>query len=185
MTAAAVPAGTSSATGPDVRPDVVDLLDALGARGWTLATAESLTGGLLSATIVDVPGASRVLRGAVVAYATDLKEAVLGVDGELLAAHGAVHPAVARQMAERVRGVLGADVGLATTGVAGPDPQDGRAPGTVFVAVSGPGGTDVRELHVDGDRATVRAATVAAAVALARSAVGPPTVGGGEAPAVG
>ncbi len=88
-------------------------------------------------------------------------------------------------MAERVRGVLGADVGVATTGVAGPDPQDGRAPGTVFVAVSGPGGTDVRELHVDGDRATVRAATVAAAVALARSAVGPPTTGGGEAPAVG
>ncbi|MGO1178740.1 CinA family protein, partial [Cellulosimicrobium funkei] len=67
-----------------MRPDVVELLGALEARGWTLATAESLTGGLLSATIVDVPGASRVLRGAVVAYATDVKESVLGVDGGLL-----------------------------------------------------------------------------------------------------
>ncbi|MBE9940161.1 CinA family protein, partial [Cellulosimicrobium cellulans] len=115
MTDAPVPPGSSSITGPDVRPDVVELLGALEARGWTLATAESLTGGLLSATIVDVPGASRVLRGAVVAYATDVKESVLGVDGGLLAAHGAVHPEVARQMAERVRDVLRADVGVATT----------------------------------------------------------------------
>ncbi|MFD6031722.1 CinA family protein [Cellulosimicrobium funkei] len=175
MTDAPVPPGSSPITGPDVRPDVVELLGALEARGWTLATAESLTGGLLSATIVDVPGASRVLRGAVVAYATDVKESVLGVDGDLLAAHGAVHPEVARQMAERVRDVLGADVGVATTGVAGPDPQDGRAPGTVFVAASGPGGTEVRELHLAGDRAAVRAATVAAAVALARAVVGSPT----------
>ncbi|MCO7273129.1 MULTISPECIES: CinA family protein [Cellulosimicrobium] len=158
------------AAGPLVaRPDVVGLLAALEARGWTLATAESLTGGLLSATIVDVPGASRVLRGAVVAYATDVKQSVLGVDGDLLAAHGAVHPDVARQMAERVREVLGADVGVATTGVAGPDPQDGRPPGTVFVAASGPRGTHVRRLHLDGERAAVRAGTVAAAVDLARA----------------
>ena len=156
MTDAPVPPGSSSVTGPDVRPDVVELLGALEARGWTLATAESLTGGLLSTTIVDVPGASRVLRGAVVAYATDVKESVLGVDGGLLAAHGAVHPEVARQMAERVRDVLRADVGVATTGVAGPDPQAGRAPGTVCVAASGPGGTEVRELPLAGDRAAVR-----------------------------
>ena len=173
MTDAPVPPGSSSVTGPDVRPDVVELLGALEARGWTLATAESLTGGLLSATIVDVPGASRVLRGAVVAYATDVKEAVLGVDGGRRAAAGAGPPAVGRGRAERVRDVLRADVGVATTGVAGPDPQDGRAPGTVFVAASGPGGTEVRELHLAGDRAAVRAATVAAAVALARAAVGP------------
>lgn len=153
--------------------DVPELLASLEARGWTLATAESLTGGLLCATIVDVPGASRVLRGAVVAYATDVKESVLGVDGELLAAHGAVHPEVARQMAQRVRGVLGADVGLATTGVAGPDPQDGHDPGTVFVAVAGPDGSEVQALRLDGDRSAVRAAAVAAALGLARSLVRP------------
>ncbi|WP_264031488.1 CinA family protein [Cellulosimicrobium sp. SH8] len=166
MTGAARDAGAGT---PVARPDVVGLLAALEARGWTLATAESLTGGLLSATIVDVPGASRVLRGAVVAYATDVKRSVLGVDGDLLAAHGAVHPDVARQMAERVREVLGADVGVATTGVAGPDPQDGQPPGTVFVAASGPRGTQVRRLHLGGERATVRAGTVAAAVDLARA----------------
>jgi nicotinamide-nucleotide amidase len=160
-------------------PDVAGLLGALEARGWTLATAESLTGGLLSATIVDVPGASRVLRGAVVAYATDLKQSVLGVDGGLLAAHGAVHPDVARQMAERVREVLGADVGVATTGVAGPDPQDGQPPGTVFVAASSPRGTRVRRLHLAGERAAVRAGTVAAAIDLVRTVVDGPADDGG------
>ena len=173
MTDAPVPPGSSSVTGPDVRPDVVELLGALEARGWTLATAESLTGGLLSATIVDVPGASRVLRGAGVADATAGTESGGGVAGGLGAAPGAGRVVGARQMAERVRDVLRADVGVATTGVAGPDPQDGRAPGTVFVAASGPGGTEVRELHLAGDRAAGRAATVAAAVALARAAVGP------------
>ena len=172
---AAVGAGASAA-----RPDVVGLLATLEARGWTLATAESLTGGLLSATIVDVPGASRVLRGAVVAYATDVKQSVLGVDGGLLAAHGAVHPEVARQMAERVREVLGADVGVATTGVAGPDPQDGQPPGTVFVAASGPRGTRVRRLHLAGERATVRAGTVAAAIDLARGVVDGPAADDGR-----
>ncbi|MDF9876814.1 CinA family protein [Cellulosimicrobium cellulans] len=169
-------------TGASVaRPDVVGLLTTLEARGWTLATAESLTGGLLSATIVDVPGASRVFRGAVVAYATDVKRSVLGVDGGLLAAHGAVHRDVARQMAERVREVLGADVGVATTGVAGPDPQDGQPPGTVFVAASGPRGTHVRQLRLVGDRAAVRAGTVAAAIGLARAVVDGPAAdeGGG------
>jgi nicotinamide-nucleotide amidase len=171
----------SGAGGPgraSASPDVAGLLGALEARGWTLATAESLTGGLLSATIVDVPGASRVLRGAVVAYATDVKRSVLGVDGHLLATHGAVHPDVARQMAERVREVLGADVGVATTGVAGPDPQDGQPPGTVFVAASGPGGTHVRRLHLDGGRADVRAGTVAAAVEIARAVADGPGSGG-------
>ncbi|NDO90764.1 CinA family protein [Cellulosimicrobium composti] len=169
--------GAAGTPGPG---EAAALLRDLEARGWSLATAESLTGGLLSATVVDVPGASRVLRGAVVAYATDVKESVLGVDAGLLAAHGAVHPEVARQMAERVRAVLGADVGVATTGVAGPDPQDGQPPGTVYVAVSGPRGAEVRHLHVPGDRAAVRAGTVAAALALARAVVGAePAVGAG------
>ena len=143
-----------------------ELLAAVGARGWTLAVAESLTGGLVSATLVDVPGASSVLRGAVVAYSTDLKATLLGVDPVLLEQRGAVDPDVARAMAVGVRARLGADVGLATTGVAGPDPQDGHPPGTVHVAVSTPDGTHVRSLRLAGDRAAVRAQSADAALAL-------------------
>lgn len=147
------------------------LLDGLRDRGWTVATAESLTGGQVAATIVDVPGASRSMRGGVVAYATDVKGSVLGVDADLLTAHGAVHPEVARQMAERVRAVVGTDVGLATTGVAGPDQQDGFSPGTVHVAVATPRGTVVRTLALTGDRAQIRAATCVAVLREAAAAV--------------
>ena len=143
-----------------------DLLVALGARGWSLAVAESLTGGLVSAALVDVPGASSVLRGAVVAYATDLKGSLLDVDRALLDARGAVDPDVAVAMARGVRARLGADVGLATTGVAGPDPQDGQPPGTVHVAVCTPDGVTVRSLQLAGDRALVRAQSVDAVLAL-------------------
>ena len=139
---------------------------ALVAAGRTVATAESLTGGLVCAALTDVPGASAVVRGAVVAYATELKAQVLGVDPQLLATGGAVQAEVARQMATGVCRALGADVGVATTGVAGPDPQDGRAVGTVFVAVSAQGRVHVRELGLSGDRGTIRASTVAAALAL-------------------
>lgn len=155
------------------------LLDALADRGWTVGTAESLTGGLVCATLVDVPGASRVLRGSVVAYATDVKHSVLGVDADLLAAHGAVHPRVAAEMAEGVRRVLGTDVGLATTGVAGPDPQDGRPPGTVHVAVATPAGTAVSSLTLSGGRAEVRAAACAQVLVLALSEVRPTAAAGG------
>ncbi|MFE4466693.1 CinA family protein [Oerskovia sp. NPDC056781] len=151
--------------------DAADLLTLLASRGWTLAVAESLTGGLVTARLVAVPGASAVLRGGVTAYATDLKASVLGVDAELLAARGAVDPVVARQMAQGVRRLLGADVGLATTGVAGPDPQDGKPPGLVHVAVVSPERTEVAELHLDGDRAAVREATVVHLLALARGVV--------------
>ena len=95
-----------------------------------------MTGGLLTSALVDVPGASVVLRGGVVAYATDLKASLLGVDQRLLDTEGAVHPEVALAMAAGVRERLGATYGVATTGVAGPDPQDGYPPGTVYVAVS-------------------------------------------------
>lgn len=139
---------------------------ALLARGETLAVAESLTGGAVGAALTAVPGASATLRGAVVAYATDLKTALLGVDPTLLARTGAVHPDVAAQMAVGVRERLGATYGLATTGVAGPDPQDGRPPGEVHVAVAGPAGVERRALVVGGDRGAVRAAAVAAALRL-------------------
>ncbi|GAA3811745.1 CinA family protein [Cellulomonas soli] len=143
------------------------LLAALEARGWTVAAAESLTGGLVVSALVDVPGASRTVRGGVVAYATDLKSSLLGVDASLLHERGAVDPDVAAAMAHGVRDRLGADVGLATTGVAGPDAQDGAAPGTVHVAVSTPEAVRVRTLQVDGSRAVVRRTAVDAVLALA------------------
>ena len=147
--------------------DASALLDRLGERGWTVAVAESLTGGLLASALVDVPGASRAFRGGVVAYATDAKHAVLGVDAELLASGGAVTAAVAEQMAHGVRSLLGADLGIATTGVAGPEPQDGASVGTVCVAVATPDGTWSRRERFAGDRAEIRAAATAAALAAA------------------
>ena len=131
------------------------LLAAAGARGWTVGVAESLTGGLVTAALVAVPGASKVLRGGVVAYATDLKAGLLGVDTELLAERGAVDEAVAAQMAEGVRRVTGADLGLATTGVAGPEQQDGHDPGVVFIAVSTPVVSEVHRLELGGERSQV------------------------------
>ncbi len=144
------------------------ILDLLRADGRTLAVAESLTGGMLSDAFVRVPGASAVLRGGVVAYATPLKHELLGVDEELLRREGPVHPEVARQMADGVRsalaiGGLPADVGVSTTGVAGPDPQGGSAPGTVFVGIA----TDDELLAVRADLAGDRAAVRSAAVELA------------------
>ncbi|MEU5611347.1 CinA family protein [Streptomyces sparsogenes] len=144
-----------------------EALGLLEGRGETVAVAESLTGGLLAAELTAVPGASRSFRGSVTAYATELKREVLGVDGPLLAARGAVDPEVARQMARGVRRVLGADWGVATTGVAGPTPQDGQPVGTVHVAVAGPSGAATgAALHLAGDRAGIRGQTVEAAVKL-------------------
>lgn len=142
-------------------------------HGLTLAVAESLTGGLVSAALTAVPGASRVFRGSVIAYATDLKRDLLGVDSTLLAERGAVHSEVARQMASGVRWRLGADWGVATTGVAGPEPQDGQPAGTVFVAVAGPDGRcETAAPAAGGDRAEIRAAAVAAALELLSGHVG-------------
>lgn len=143
------------------------LLDALVARGLTLAVAESLTGGLVHAALVEVPGASRALRGGVVAYAADVKVDLLGVDRGVLAARGAVDRVVAEQMAVGVAERVGADVGLATTGVAGPGPDDGVPPGTVWVAAVH--GEDVRALGLAlaGDRARVREQACEAVLDLA------------------
>ncbi len=141
-------------------------------RGLSVGTAESLTGGLVCAALTEVPGASAVVRGGVVAYATDLKERLLGVDATLLAAEGPVHPEVAAQLAVGVCRALTCDVGVATTGVAGPGPADGTPAGTVYVAVATPSGVRVRALALDGDRAAIRAASVAAALALLAASVG-------------
>ena len=136
------------------------LLQAAADRGMTLAIAESLTGGQVASSLVEVPGASRVLVGAVVAYATRTKAQVLGVDAAHLERTGPVDRDVALQMAHGVRRLLGADLGLATTGVAGPGPADGHPAGTVHIAVVAPWGQRHRELHLSGDRSQIRRATV-------------------------
>ena len=129
-------------------------------RRQTVAVAESLTGGLLGAAITIVPGASSVFRGGVIAYATDVKAALLGVSAALLAERGAVDPDVAGAMAAGVRERLGAAIGAATTGVAGPDAADGKPPGTVHIAVSTVGGTVVQTLALSGGRDEIRRDTV-------------------------
>lgn len=139
----------------------------LTARGESVGTAESLTGGLVCAALTTVSGASAVVRGGVVAYATDVKRDVLGVSGDLLAMGGAVQAEVAEQLAEGVRRALGCDWGLATTGVAGPTEQDGHPVGRVFVAIVGPGVRVVRSLDLTGDRAAIRASSVEAVLRLA------------------
>ncbi|RCK58352.1 CinA family protein [Microbacterium sorbitolivorans] len=154
-----------------------ELVEALASRGLTIAAAESLTGGLVSAAIVDVPGASRAMRGGIVAYDTRAKRELLGVDGELLAARGAVDPLVAEQMARGVRRAFildgsVTDVGLATTGVAGPDPQDGQPVGTVYVAVAVGDDVAVERCAFEGDRASIRAAAVDAVLGLALRELG-------------
>ncbi|MBT0773888.1 CinA family protein [Kineosporia sp. J2-2] len=125
-------------TAADVDQSAAQIVSALSEQGRTVAVAESLTGGMVSASLVAIAGASAVLRGAVVAYATEVKRDVLGVDPDLLTARGPVDPDVAAQMALGVRRLLKADFGLATTGVAGPGPADGAPAGRVFVAVAGP-----------------------------------------------
>ena len=139
---------------------------ALVERRETLAVAESLTGGLLAATIVEIPGVSAVFRGGLVVYATDLKARLAGVPQELLDERGPVDGDVAAALARGVRERCGADWGLATTGVAGPEPQDGKPVGLVYVAVSGPTGTSVSELKLDGNREAVRTESVTAVLQL-------------------
>ena len=160
--------GPGTASGPDEARRLHELLLA---RGETLAVAESLTGGALGAALTAVPGVSATFRGGVVAYATDLKAALLGVDPGLLAERGPVDADVAAGMAAGARARLGATYGLATTGVAGPDPQAGHPPGEVHLAVAGPGGTRRERLRLGGDRAAVRAATVRRALDLAAEVV--------------
>lgn len=138
----------------------------LTARGETVAAAESLTGGLVAAALTSVPGASAAFRGGVIAYASDLKASVLGVPAGLLSAHGAVHPQVAAAMAEGARTRLGATFGVATTGVAGPDPADGQPVGTVYIAAASAAGGAVSELALTGSRSRIREATVQAVLSL-------------------
>ncbi|GAA3206644.1 CinA family protein [Microbacterium terregens] len=149
-----------------------ELIERLVARGWSLAVAESLTGGSVTASLVSVPGASACLRGGLVAYATDLKHSLLRVDPDLLATEGPVHPDVARQMALGVRELAGhggvaADVGIATTGVAGPATQGGRPVGTVYIAVATPLTVRVEAFAFGGTREQIRSEAARTALAIA------------------
>jgi nicotinamide-nucleotide amidase len=150
---------------PDTADPVsVRLHAALLGRGQTVAAAESLTAGLFCATLATVPGASATLRGGVVVYATELKNRLAGVPAEVLARHGPVSPETAVALAEGVRTRCGATWGVGLTGVAGPERVDGHVPGRVYLGVADAERTDVHELLLAGDRATVRAAAVAAAM---------------------
>jgi nicotinamide-nucleotide amidase len=135
-------------------------------RRETLASAESLTGGLIANTIVEIPGVSAVYRGGLVVYATDLKHTLGGVPERLLAERGAVDADVARALATGTRERCGADWALAATGVAGPEPQDGKPVGLVYVAVAGADGVTVRELNLSGSRASIRTESATAALEL-------------------
>ncbi len=145
------------------------VLDLCRARGLTLATAESCTGGMVAARLTGVPGASDVFRGSVVAYANAVKASELGVPQEVLDIHGAVSAEAAAAMAHGVRNRLGADIGVAVTGVAGPDGGTEEKPvGLVFVHAVGPDGEEARRTELPGDREMVRGRATAASLHLVR-----------------
>ena len=143
-----------------------DVHELLLASGATIAVAESLTGGLLGAELTSIPGSSATFLGGITAYASAAKTSLLGVSADLLALHGAVHPDVAAAMAHGVRARFGSTYAVGLTGVAGPDPQDGQPPGTVFVALVGAGPERMLALTLTGSRRNVRREAVRAALAL-------------------
>ena len=162
-------------TSPELAEQLESLHRTLREQHQTVAVAESLTGGLLAAALTSTPGASATFRGGLVVYATDLKSRLVGVSDSLLAEQGAVAAQVALELAQGVRSRLSASWGVGVTGVAGPDSQDGQPVGTVFLSVVGPepdhGIQTISELHLSGDRNTIRVQTVEQAVALLAGAV--------------
>lgn len=165
------------AVGPPVTDIAAELIATLTARHHTIAVAESLTGGLLVAELIRIPGASAVVRGGVVAYDTALKHTLLGVDAEVLAAHGPVHPDVAAQMAAGVRDHLAvagepAHIGISTTGVAGPDPQDGVDVGTVYLGFAIGSEVRTRRLELGGTRDEIRSLVVYESLVELKNLVG-------------
>ncbi len=142
-----------------------EVIDALRVAGATVATAESLTGGLVCSTLVSVAGASDVVLGGIVAYAADAKIELLDVDQELIDDRGTVDPDVAAQMAFGAQERFNATYGLATTGVAGPGESEGKPEGTVHIAIAGPDGVRTTALQLSGERDTIRKGTVDALLA--------------------
>lgn len=146
--------------------DAPALVADLSARGVTVATAESLTGGQLAALFTSVPGASACFVGGVVSYATEVKVSVLGVSPTIIEEYGAVSAECATAMASGARSLLSATYALATTGVAGPDSQEGHPAGHVWVACAGPGGVEAQLLSLDGDRAAIQSASCRGALSV-------------------
>lgn len=142
------------------------LQDRLSELGATVATAESLTGGRLAVELTELPGSSETFLGGVVSYATAVKQDVLGVPDRIIEEHGVVSGECARAMAEGVRRLLGTTYALSTTGVAGPDDQEGKPPGLVFLAVAGPEGTRVEERRFSGERQEVQQGACDAALSV-------------------
>lgn len=159
-----VPVQPAPDGGAVVHPRAAEVVALLTDRGETVACAESLTGGLVCAALTSVPGASGVVNGGVVAYTVAAKRDVLGVPADVLEAHGAVAEPTALAMARAVRQLFGATWGVATTGVAGPDPSEGKPVGTVHVAVLGESSGLPLALTLSGSRSDIRAATVGHAV---------------------
>ena len=152
--------------------DPAEIIATLVRAGATVATAESLTGGLVAAALTSIPGSSAAVRGGVIAYATDLKHELAGVPADALRRDGPVAAGTARAMAEGVRRRCAATYGVATTGVAGPDAQDGHPPGTLHVAVAGPDGVRVQSVTgLPGERAAIREAAVQRALDLLAQAI--------------
>ncbi len=148
-----------------------DLLASLAQEHLTIAVAESLTGGMISAELTSVPGASKVVRGAVVSYATETKSTVLGVNLHTIEELGVVSAEVALQMAVGVKDLLSSDIALGATGVAGPDSQDGVTVGTVFIACVSPTESVVEEFHLQGNRAEIRRQSVKFALEMAQKMI--------------
>jgi PncC family amidohydrolase len=157
---------------PDLTADLAArCLAMLRARRETLAVAESLTAGMVSATVAAIPGASDVLRGGLVAYASDAKTSVLGVDPAVVERYGVVSGECAAAMAAGARTLFAATWSVSTTGVAGPDEQEGKPVGTVFVGIAGPTKAWSESVQMRGSRQRIREGTVVAALRLLYDAV--------------
>jgi nicotinamide-nucleotide amidase len=148
------------------------IIRGLQAQGLTVATCESLTGGMICAALVDVPGASRVVRGGLITYQTDTKTLLAGVDAGLIEAYGVVSAEVARAMAAGARDALHADIAVSATGMASPGEIGDPPAGTVFVGLASAAGVQAVELHLTGDRQAVRQQTVDAAIKLIGQEIG-------------
>ena len=140
-------------------------------RGLTVATAESMTGGSVADLVSAAPGASVTYLGGVVSYATEVKRKILGVPDGVVEEYGVVSAPCAAAMATGVRELIGTDYGVSTTGVAGPEPQEEKPVGLVYVGIAGPHGVDTHELQLEGDRAGIRASATQRAVTLLLEAV--------------
>lgn len=150
-------------------------------RGLTLATGESITGGGIAAAITEVAGASRMFRGAIVAYVPEVKFSLAGIEPEVIATFGVVSEQVAIRLAQGAQERCGADYGIGVTGVAGPGPSDGVDAGVVWLAITGPTVWPMPSVLLtarqafDGDRSEVRAAAVAQALSMLERATSAPT----------